>query len=222
MVLPATTFCSVVMTIGRTAKDSRLVRCNSMKDVGFWTLLAAHHRNLTPPAVCGEACLVNETGLGKSLVANAPDRLAAGSQHDESQFREESVIGVEKTTPQKRSGRLSVKIRRQQASASAGWPALRCKTALRKCSSASSGSSRRPSAQRAERRGKIAEHLVAAGDQGEELAHDRIFRAGPTQAALKISQGGPPILPLEDKRASSASRILRSRWSFRSRSAGSV
>ena len=48
-------------------------------------------------AVCGEAFLVNEDGLGKSWVANAPDRLPAGSQHDESQFREESVIGVEKT-----------------------------------------------------------------------------------------------------------------------------
>ena len=34
-------------------------------------------------------------------------------------------------------GRLNVKIRRQQASASAGWPALRCRIALRKCSSAS-------------------------------------------------------------------------------------
>ena len=31
-------------------------------------------------------------------------------------------------------GTLERQIRRQQASASAGWPALRCRTALRKCS----------------------------------------------------------------------------------------
>src|SRR5271157_1426631 len=42
------------------------------------------------------------------------------------------------STLQNWSGRLRVKIRRQQASASAGWPALRCRPALRKCSSASS------------------------------------------------------------------------------------
>jgi hypothetical protein len=64
-------------------------------------------------------------------------------QHGEISQREGAVDAL--VTLQNWSGRFQVKIRRQQASASAGWPALRWRTALRKCSSAASGSIRSPS-----------------------------------------------------------------------------
>jgi len=77
------------------------------------------------------------------------------------------------STLQNWSGRFSVKIRRQQASASAGWPALQWSTALRKCSSASSGSSRRPSEHALRAAGRVSEHLVAAGELRSSSCHQK-------------------------------------------------
>ena len=67
------------------------------------------------------------------------------------------------------SGRLRPKIRRQQARPRrAGRP--RWGTALRKRSSTSSGSIGRPSEDSDQTPRQVAEHLPAAGDQGEEFA----------------------------------------------------
>ena len=83
--------------------------------------------------------------------------------------------------------------------------------------------------------GEIAQHLVAAGDQGEQLPRDRIGRRRAGEAAPQVVQGRLPVLPLDGDRpqveqherivrplGQLSSRILPSRWSFRSRSARSV
>ena len=41
---------------------------------------------------------------------------------------------------------------------------------------------------------------MATGDQGKELADDRIGRGRPAQAALEVAQGGSPVLPLDGDR----------------------
>ena len=97
------------------------------------------------------------------------------------------------------SVRLSVKIRRQQAPTSAGWPALRCRTALRKCSSASSGSIRRPS-EDAQGRRQVAEHLVEAAIRAKSFRTMDSVGADCAGGAVD-GQGGRPVLPLDGDRA---------------------
>jgi hypothetical protein len=50
---------------------------------------------------------------------------------------------------------------------------------------------------RVQGRRNVSDHLVAAGDQGEELAHDRIGGGRSGKAALEVAQGGWPVLPLD-------------------------
>ena len=83
-----------------------------------------------------------------------------------------------------------------------GWLArLAVQDGLRKCSSASSGSIRGLSETCVQGRGKVAEHLVAAGDQGEELAHDGIGGGRSAEASPEMAKGRLPALALDGDRA---------------------
>ena len=54
---------------------------------------------------------------------------------------------------------------------------------------------------RAQRRWQVSEHLVAAGDQGVEFAHDRIGGGRSAQAVLEMAQGGRLVLAIDGDRA---------------------
>src|SRR5271157_4815942 len=70
-----------------------------------------------------------------------------------------------------------------------------------------------PSGTRVQSRRKVSEHLVAAGDQGEELPHDRIGGGRSAEGALEMAQSGRPILLLDPGQciASMSPRMLNSK-----------
>src|SRR5271157_5019421 len=105
------------------------------------------------------------------------------------------------STLQNWSGRLRVKIRRQQASASAGWPALRWRTALRKSNSASSGSIRRPSEQAFKAAGRSPSIWWQRAIRAKSLRTMESVGGRSAQAALEMAQSGWPVLPLDGDRA---------------------
>jgi hypothetical protein len=54
---------------------------------------------------------------------------------------------------------------------------------------------------------EVSEHLVAAGDQGEELPHDGIGGGRPGQAALKVPERCGPVLSFDGDRAQVEERL---------------
>jgi hypothetical protein len=54
---------------------------------------------------------------------------------------------------------------------------------------------------------EVSKHLVAAGDQGEELPHDGIGGGRPGQAALKVPERCGPVLSFDGDRAQVEERL---------------
>jgi len=111
------------------------------------------------------------------------------------------------STLQNWSGRFRVKIRRQQASASAGWPALRAERGLAEMQLGVVWVHPQALGTSVQSLREVSEHLVAAGDQGEELPHDGIGGGRPGQAALKVPERCGPVLSFDGDRAQVEERL---------------